>query len=148
MDLYRIVPLNNRYSFFIVIDKDFYNLPFFIYNLYGEIMFKSEFSKQTIPRRLTNPCLLYNKNKKTNFIVVQAPEGRLEIFGCQNILSRSDICYFYDYSKLTDFIEKNKKSKSIINFGSKNQNSLNISQENINVLENENYVEMDDILFL
>ena len=36
----------------------------------------------------------------------------------------------------------------IINFGSKNQNSLNISQENINVLENENYVEMDDILFL
>ena len=148
VDLYRIVPLNNRYSFFIVIDKDFYNLPFFIYNLYGEIMFKSEFSKQTIPRRLTNPCLLYNKNKKTNFIVVQAPEGRLEIFGCQNILSRSDICYFYDYSKLTDFIEKNKKSKSIINFGSKNQNSLNISQENINVLENENYVEMDDILFL
>ena len=148
VDLYRIVPLNNRYSFFIVIDKDFYNLPFFIYNLYGEIMFKSEFSKQTIPRRLTNPCLLYNKNKKTNFIVVQAPEGRLEIFGCQNILSRSDICYFYDYSKLTDFIEKNKKSKSIINFGSKNQNSLNISQENINVLENENYVEMNDILFL
>ena len=148
VDLCRIVPLNNRYSFFIVIDKDFYNLPFFIYNLYGEIMFKSEFSKQTIPRRLTNPCLLYNKNKKTNFIVVQAPEGRLEIFGCQNILSRSDICYFYDYSKLTDFIEKNKKSKSIINFGSKNQNSLNISQENINVLENENYVEMNDILFL
>ena len=148
VDLYRIVPLNNRYSFFIVIDKDFYNLPFFIYNLYGEIMFKSEFSKQTIPRRLTNPCLLYNKNKKTNFIVVQAPEGRLEIFGCQNILSRSDICYFYDYSKLTDFIEKNKKSKSIINFGSKNQNSLNISQENINVLENENYIEMNDILFL
>jgi hypothetical protein len=111
-------------------------------------MFKSEFAKPTIPRRLTNPCLLCNKNKKTNFIVVQAPEGRLEIFGCQNILSRSDICYFYDYTKLTDFIEKNKKSKSIINFGSKNQNSLNISQENINVLENENYVEMDDILFL
>ena len=148
VDLYRIVPLNNRYSFFIVIDKDFYKLPFFIYNLYGEIMFKSEFAKPTIPRRLTNPCLLCNKNKKTNFIVVQAPEGRLEIFGCQNILSRSDICYFYDYTKLTDFIEKNKKSKSIINFGSKNQNSLNISQENINVLENENYVEMDDILFL
>jgi hypothetical protein len=80
VDLSRIIPLNNRYSFFIVIDKDFYKMPFFIYNLYGEIMFKSEFSKQTIPRRLTNPCFLYNPNKKTNFIVVQAPEGRLEIF--------------------------------------------------------------------
>ena len=148
VDLSRIIPLNNRYSFFIVIDKDFYKMPFFIYNLYGEIMFKSEFSKQTIPRRLTNPCFLYNPNKKTNFIVVQAPEGRLEIFGCQNILSRSDICYFYDYDKLKDFIEKNKKSKSIINFGSKNQNQLDISHDNGNILENENYVDIDDILFL
>jgi len=75
-DLYRIIPLNNRYSFFIVLDKDFYNKPFLIYNLYGEIMFKSEFSKSSIPRKLTNPCLLCNKNKETNFIVVQAPEGR------------------------------------------------------------------------
>ena len=147
-DLYRIIPLNNKYSFFIVLDKDYYNKPFLIYNLYGEIMFKSEFSKSTIPRKLTNPCLLYNKNKETNFIVVQTPEGRLEIFGCQNILSRSDICYFYEYIKLNNFIETNRKSKSIINYGSKNQNFPNISQENTNNLENENYVEINDILFL
>lgn len=147
-DLYRIIPLNNRYSFFIVIDKDFYRLPFFIYNLYGEIMFKSEFSKQSIPRRLTNPCLFYSKKKKTNFIVVQAPEGRLEVFGCQNILSRSDICFFYEYNKLTEFIEKNKKSKSVINFGNKSQNNLNIINESYNILENENYVEINNILFL
>ena len=148
VDLYRIIPLNNRYSFFIVIDKDFYNMPFYIYNLYGEIMLKSELSKQQIPKTLTNPCLLYNKNRKTNFIVVQCPGGRLEIFGCQNILSRSDICYFYEYSRLTDFIEKNKKSKSIINLGNKSQNSLNIVNDNYNALENENFVEISNILFL
>ena len=148
VDLSRIIPLNNRHSFFIVVDKDFYKMPFFIYNLYGEIMFKSEFSKQTIPKRLTNPCFLCNQNRKADFIVVQAPEGRLEIFGCQNILSRSDICYFYDYNKLKNFIELNKKSKSIINLGSKNQKFLDISQDNDNILENENYVDIDDILFL
>ena len=80
--------------------------------------------------------------------MVQCPGGRLEIFGCQNILSRSDICYFYEYSRLTDFIEKNKKSKSIINLGNKSQNSLNIVNDNYNALENENFVEISNILFL
>ena len=143
VDLSRIIPLNNRYSFFIVVDKDLYNMPFYIYNLYGEVMFKSELSKQSIPKKLTNPCLLYNKNKETNFIVVQAPEGRLEIFGCQSILSRSEISYFYDYKKLIDYIEKNKKSKSIVNLGNRYQ-----MNDNSNVLENENYVEISNILFL
>lgn len=143
VDLSRIIPLNNRYSFFIVVDKDLYNMPFYIYNLYGEVMFKSELSKQSIPKKLTNPCLLYIKNKETNFIVVQAPEGRLEIFGCQSILSRSEISYFYDYKKLIDYIEKNKKSKSIVNLGNRYQ-----MNDNSNVLENENYVEISNILFL
>ena len=147
-NLNKIIPLNNKFSFFIVIEKDFYKLPFYIYNLYGEIMFKSEFNKQAIPKKLTNPCLLYNKNKETNFIVVQVPGGKLEIFGCQNILNRSDICYFYDYNQLTDFVEKNKKKKNIINNGTKSQNNFNSFQENNNVFEDENYVDVNDILFL
>ena len=148
VDLDRIIPLNNKYSFFIVIEKDFYKLPFYIYNLRGEVMFKSEFSKQSTIKQLTNPCLLYNKNKETNFLVVQAPGGKLEIFGCQNILNRSDIFYFYEYDKLPEYIEKNKKSKSFINYGSKGQNIFNTFSENIKILEDENYVEINDILFL
>ena len=148
VDLDRIIPLNNKYSFFIVIEKDFYNLPFYIYNLYGHIMFKSELSKQSIPKQLTNPCLLYNKNKETNFIVVQLPGGKLEIFGCQNILKRSKICFFYEYDKLAEYIEKNKKNKTYINYGNKSQNIFNDFSENIKVLDDENYVEKNNILFL
>ena len=113
-------------------------------------MLKSEFGKQSIPRMLTNPCLLCNKNKETNFIVVQAPGGKLEIFGCQNILNRSQICYFYDYNQINEFIEKNKKSKNIVNIRTKSQNNTNYYNENLNLnnYDDENYVEINDILFL
>ena len=148
VDLDRIIPLNNKYSFFIVVQKDIYKLPFFIYNLSGEIMFKSEFSKQSIPRMLTNPCLIYNKNKETNFLVVQTSGGKLEIFGCQHMLSRSEICYFYEYNKLKEYIEKNKKSKNFVNYGSKTQNIFNTFSENYKIMEDDNYVETNDILFL
>ena len=150
VDLDRIIPLNNRHSFFIVVEKDLYKLPFYIYNIYGEVMLKSEFGKQSIPRMLTNPCLLCNKNKETNFIVVQAPGGKLEIFGCQNILNRSQICYFYDYNQINEFIEKNKKSKNIVNIRTKSQNNTNYYNENLNLnnYDDENYVEINDILFL
>ena len=149
-DLDRIIPLHNSHSFFIVVEKELYKLPFYIYNIYGEVMYKSEYNKQSIPRMLTNPCLLCNKNKETNFIVTQAPEGKLEIFGCQNILNRSDICYFYDYNKINDYIEKNKKSKSFANIGTKSQNSLYSYNKNVNLnyYDDENYVEINDILFL
>ena len=79
VNLDRIIPLNNRHSFFIVVEKDLYKLPFYIYNIYGEVMLKTEFNIQPISRTLTlsNPCLLCNKNKDTNFIVVQAPGGSI-----------------------------------------------------------------------
>ena len=152
VNLDRIIPLNNRHSFFIVVEKDLYKLPFYIYNIYGEVMLKTEFNIQPISRTLTlsNPCLLCNKNKDTNFIVVQAPGGRLEIFGCQNILNRSQIYYFYDYNKMNEFIEKNKKSKINANIRTKNQKSGQYfnGNMNLNYYEDENYVEVNDILFL
>jgi hypothetical protein len=147
VDLDRIIPLNNKYPYFIVVEKEFYKYPFYIHKLNGEIIFKSEFPKLSEPKRLTNPCLLCNKNKETNFIVVQAKGGRLEIFGCQNIFSRSNICYFYDYTQINDYIEKNKKSKSMINYGNRSQR-LNIFNEKTNNIVDENFVDINNILFL
>lgn len=127
-DLGKIIPFNNDYSsFFIVVEKEFYKLPFYIFNLYGETIFKSDFEGNKI---LTNPCLLCNKDKKINFIVVQTEGGKLEIFGCQNIFNRSEIFFFYDYNKLYE----NKKNKKNKKFSSENYT--------------DNYIKKNDILFL
>ena len=146
-DLDRIIPIKNNYCFFIAIEKEFYKYPFFIYNLFGEIIFKSEFSKEGIQTKLTNPCLLYNKFKETNFIVVQKEEGTLEIFGCQSILSRSEIYYFYDYNKLYNNNENFKKNYEI-NKNINKENDKNIYNKLSEIYQNNNYIDKNDILFL
>lgn len=138
IDLDRIVPLNNRYSFFIVIEKEFYKLPFYIYNLKGEIMFKSN-AHNNITKNLRNPCLLYNENFVTNFILVQEPEGILEILGCETLISLSKIYFYYNYKKLYEI-----NNNTIINCDSKN-----IYSDDNNYIEKEfSYFNKDDILFL
>ena len=126
-NLDKIIPFSNAYSsFFIVVEKDFYKFPFYIYNLYGEFIFKSDFENKI---RLTNPCLLYSKDQKINFIVAQAKGGKLEILGCQSIFNRSEFFFFYDYNKLFEMNEKNKKFLS-------------------EIYEAKNYINKNDILFL
>jgi hypothetical protein len=118
-NLDKIIPFNNAYSsFFIVVEKEFYKNPFYIFNLYGESIFKSDFENNG---RLTNPCLLFNKDQKINFIVAQDKGGKLEILGCQNIFNKSEFFFLYDYNKLYEN-EKNKKFSSEI---SKDKNYLN-----------------------
>ena len=152
-DLERIIPLRNKYSFFIAVEREFYKHPFYIYNLYGEIMYKSYFENQD-PRLLTNPCLLNNKYYETNFLIVQEPnEGKLSVFGCQTILHKTNICFYYEYNKLFDYIEKKKKKKNnhenykninVDDNRSKN-NCYNISFDNYIF---DNYINQNDILFL
>ena len=179
IDLERIIPIKNKYSFFIVVEKDFYKLPFYIYNLYGQIMFKSEIpnslkilsnsyllnnnnlygenkSKSDLKKSLilTNPCLLMNNNFETNFILVQEPFGKLEVLGCESILSLSEIIYYYNYNKLYDDFDNRKKNKNVFankkNFyvhGNENKNNYeyNISSENY---FDDNFINKKNILFL
>ena len=148
-DLGRIIPINNKYSFFIVVEKEFYKYPFYIYNLYGEIMFKSEFPNSK-PKLVTNPCLLYNPNFNTNFILVQVPEkGKLQILGFENIIKLSNTYYYYDYNKLYDNSNNDNKSKKIKIFNNNNNNySYNILTENYYITNDDNFLDKNNILFL
>ena len=149
-NLDRIIPIKNKYSFFITIEKEFYKYPFYIYNLYGEIIFKSIFPEY----KLTNPCLLYNKYHETNFIVVQEPQGKLEILGCNSNINLNEIYFYYNYNKLFDDFEKNRygsgDSKNGNNYGNEinNNNNYNFLSKHSNVLKDENYIDKNDILFL
>ena len=128
-NLDRIIPFNNAYSsFFIAVEKEFYKLPFKIFNLHGDSIFKSAFENNKI---LTNPCLLYSQDKNINFIVAQARGGKLEILGCQSIFNRSEFFFFYDYNKLYELSEKEKNKK-------------NSSEK----YRNKNFMDKNDILFL
>ena len=150
-DLGRIIPINNKYSFFIVLEKEFYKYPFFIYNLYGEIIFKSVFpeSKPNLVNIFTNPCLLYNPNFETNFILVQdQKKGKLQIMGCETILKLSNIYYYYDYNKLYDNTDNNDKSKKIRIFNNNNNYSYNILTENYYIINDDNFIDKNNILFL
>ena len=148
-DLERIVPLRNRFSFFIAVEKEFYKHPFYIYNLNGEVMFKSEFDKQL----LINPCLLNNKNHETNFLIVQEPkEGKLDVFGCQIYPSKTDVYFYYDYNKLYENIEKiqkiPEKNKNYYFYG-RSKNNNNNSNNNWSIPKDDIYYTIkDDILFL
>ena len=150
-DLDRIIPIKNKYSFFITIEKEFYKYPFYIYNLYGEVIFKSIFPKSKL---LTNPCLLCNKYHETNFIVVQEPQGKLEILGCNANINLNEIYFYYNYNKLFDDFEKNRYGsgdiKNANNYGNeiKNNNNYNILSKHYNVVRDENCIDKKDILFL
>ena len=145
-DLDRIIPIKNKYPFFIVVEKQFYVFPFYIYNLYGEIIFKSKFEKSSPELLLTNPCLLYNKYHETKFIVVQGPKGKLQILGCNTSINLSNIYFYYNYNNLFDDIEKNI-NKNRINYGNENKNindNYNISSKNFI----DDCIYKNDILFL
>lgn len=152
-NLDRIIPLRNKYSFFIVVEKEFYKLPFYIYNLNGDVMFESEFPK-TFPKIITNPCFLNNKDHETHFIVVQEPEGKLEILGCDININLSGIHFYYDYNKLYEIIEKNKTctgdNKNLNIYGDKNKknNNYNILSKGFFSSNDDSYTYKTDILFL
>ena len=144
-DLDRIFPVKNY--LFIVIEKEFYIYPFYIYNLYGEVIYKSEFSKSS-PRLLSNPCLLNNKYYETNFILVQEPEGKFEVLECDAGITRSKVYLYYEYNKLFDYIEKNKSKNNIFNNILSNEHRCNymIYSNNFSA-PNENYAKKEEIFF-
>ena len=146
-DLDRIIPINNKFSFFIAVEKEFYKYPFYIYNLIGEIMFKSEFPSSR-PKLVTNPCLLYNKNFESKFILVQEPNGKFRIMGCDIILKLSNIYYYYDYNKLYDNTDKTAKIKIFNNYNSNYNYNYNILTENSYITINDNIFDKNNILFL
>ena len=152
-DLDRIIPINNKNSLFLAVEKEFYKLPFFIYNLYGDILFKSN-EYNNVQKILTNPCLLYNENFNTKFILVQEPEGILEILGCETIITLSKIYFCCNYNKLYDIsknnIKNNRVNNNIINCNSKNLffNNFNYNNGNNDILDSKNFFNKDDILFL
>lgn len=137
-NLDKIIPFNNDYSsFFIVVEKEFYKNPFYIYNLHGQLIFKSVIDNNI----LTNPCLLYNKEKKINFIVAQAKRGKLEILGCQSIFNKSEFFFFYEYNKLYE----NKKILSEISKNKNffiNKNDILFLEEKIDERKKQNFREL------
>ena len=153
-NLDRIVPIR-KYSLFIVIEKEFYKNPFFILNLYGEIVFNSEFDKK-IQRLLTNPCLLNNQYHENKFLIVQEPKkGKLDVFGMETNLRTTGVCFYFDYNKLFENSEKSKNlNEKSIKLHENNKNEFtnnknnNYLYENAKTPKNDNYIEKDDIVFL
>lgn len=146
-DLDRIIPFKDIY--FIVVEKEFYKFPFYIYNLNGEFLFKSEFPKPK-PKLLTNPCLMYNKNHEIDFFLVQSKNGKLKVLACnEGTIKLSQIKFYYNYNKLFECIEK-KKSKNKINNIYDNAykyNSTNNYNYNNGLIINQDYFTKEDILF-
>ena len=146
-DLDRIIPFKDIY--FIVVEKEFYKFPFYIYNLNGEFLFKSEFPKPK-PKLLTNPCLMYNKNHEIDFFLVQSKNGKLKVLACnEGTIKLSQIKLYYNYNKLFECIEK-KKSKNKINNIYDNAykyNSTNNYNYNNGLIINQDYFTKEDILF-